>query len=314
MEGVIDHTMRSLLTSIGGIDRCTTEFLRITDHQLPRRVFIKICPELTQQGKTPNGTPVHLQLLGNNPEAMALNARKGALLGAPGIDINFGCPAKTVNNHGGGATLLKDPEQLFAITQAIREAVPAHIPVSAKIRLGYNDTSLALENAKAIEEAGANELTVHGRTKLQGYKPPADWQMIDAIKNTIAIPVIANGEIWTPEDYQLCREQSQCEDIMIGRGLLAQPSLANEIQHQAEALPWKAVTQLIITFLDSLSETCPERFRANLIKQWLVYLQRSYPEAVTFFQQIKRVKDSNSLYLALGTVNPEQRQPERQES
>lgn len=299
MEGVVDATMRAILTQIGGIDRCTTEFLRITDHKLPKRVFIKICPELLNNGQTDTGTPVYLQLLGSNSEAMAINAQKAAKLGAPGIDINFGCPAKTVNNHGGGATLLQDPQTLFDIVKAVRIAVPQHIPVTAKMRLGYRDKSLALENAQAIEEAGANELCVHGRTKLEGYQPPADWDTIKTLKEHTQIPVIANGEIWTAEDYHLCRERSGCDNIMIGRGLLATPGLARLIKRDKDALNWSEVKVIMTRFLDALCLTCPERYRANLIKQWLVYLQRSYPEAVVFFETIKRMKTSDEVYLAI---------------
>ena len=97
MEGVIDHTMRDLFTRQGGVDRCVTEFVRINNSLLPPRVFYRMCPELRSGGKTPSGTPVHVQLLGGQPEPMADNAARAVELGAPGIDINFGCPAKTVN-------------------------------------------------------------------------------------------------------------------------------------------------------------------------------------------------------------------------
>ncbi|MCB0363705.1 MAG: tRNA-dihydrouridine synthase, partial [Bdellovibrionales bacterium] len=116
MEGVIDSVMRDLLTSIGGIDQCTTEFIRVTDRELPDHVFYRYCPELKSGGKTPGGIPVFLQLLGSRPEEMAINAQKAVALGAIGIDLNFGCPAKTVNRHDGGASLLKDPQRLFDVT------------------------------------------------------------------------------------------------------------------------------------------------------------------------------------------------------
>src|SRR5690554_1666418 len=105
---------------------------------------------------------------------MADNAARAAELGAPAIDINFGCPAKTVNRHGGGAVLLDEPEQVYQVVAAVRRAVPAQIPVSAKMRLGNLDGELARDNARGIEAAGAAWLTVHGRTKSQGYRPPAD--------------------------------------------------------------------------------------------------------------------------------------------
>lgn len=171
MEGVVDHLMRDLLTAQGGFDLCVTEFLRVVDQLYPERSFFKICPELANGAKTPSGVPVRIQLLGQSPEWLAENAARAVALGSPGIDLNFGCPAKTVNRNKGGSVLLKEPETLYAIIREVRQAVPVYQPVTAKIRLGYDDTSLMLENARAIEAAGATELAVHARTKRDGYRP-----------------------------------------------------------------------------------------------------------------------------------------------
>jgi len=123
MEGVTDHAMRELLTDIGGYDRCVTEFLRVTDHLYPDRVFLKNCPELAEGGTTKAGTPVFVQLLGSNPDALAANAVRAATLGARGVDLNFGCPAKTVNRHGGGSALLRTPELVAEIVERVRQEV-----------------------------------------------------------------------------------------------------------------------------------------------------------------------------------------------
>ena len=164
MEGLLDFVLRDILTRVGGIDRCVSEFIRITDQLLPERVFQRIVPELHHGGRTPAGVPVRAQLLGSDPQCMAENAARLATLGPHGIDLNFGCPAKVVNRHGGGALLLETPETVGAIVRAVRRAVPLDMPVSAKMRLGYLDDSLAVENAIAICESGADELVVHGRT------------------------------------------------------------------------------------------------------------------------------------------------------
>ncbi|MCH8537995.1 MAG: tRNA-dihydrouridine synthase, partial [Alkalimonas sp.] len=182
MEGVVDHLMRDMLTRIGGFDLCITEFVRVVDQRLPRRVFRRICPELEQQGKTDAGVPVRVQLLGQEPHWLAENAVRAVEMGSPGIDLNFGCPAKTVNKSRGGAVLLKETERLYQIVKAVRTAVPLDQPVSVKIRLGYDDTALTLDNASAIAEAGADMLTVHARTKTDGYKPPAYWPWIAKIR------------------------------------------------------------------------------------------------------------------------------------
>ena len=170
MEGVIDHTMRELLTSLGGVDRCVTEFIRVTERLLPPRVFYRLCPELARGGRTASGVPVYVQLLGGRAAVMAENAARAAELGAPGIDLNFGCPAKTVNRSDGGAILLREPRRVHDITAAVRAAVPDHIPVTVKTRLGYEDSALFADIAMGIESAGATELTVHARTKRDGYR------------------------------------------------------------------------------------------------------------------------------------------------
>ena len=236
MQGVVDHSMRDMLTRIGGYDRCVTEFVRVTHTHLPEKVFFRYCPELKQDGKTLAGTPVYIQFLGGNPSWMADNAATAARLGARGIDLNFGCPAKTVNRHDGGSVLLKEPGRVADIVRAVRDAVDPAVPVTAKIRLGFKDTSLLSDIAGGIEEAGANELCIHARTRDDGYKPPAYWQHIDAVRQQLTIPVIANGEIWTPQDALQATLESGCPDLMLGRGALACPDLARAIkqQHQGQ--------------------------------------------------------------------------------
>ena len=230
MEGLLDHPLREVLTAVGGIDRCVSEFIRITDMLLPDRVFTRIVPELLQGGRTRAGVPVRPQLLGADPACLADNAAAIAALGADGIDLNFGCPAKVVNRHGGGASLLQDPALLGRIVEAVRRAVPAALPVSAKMRLGYADASRALECAQALADGGASELVVHARTKADGYRPPAYWERVPAIRAAVAIPVIANGEIWTPDDAERCRRISGCDGLMLGRGMVVDPGLALAIR------------------------------------------------------------------------------------
>ena len=132
MEGLADAVMRDVLTRLGGIDLCVAEFVRVTHHLLSERVLLRTVPELANGGCTPAGVPVRLQLLGSDPVCLAENAAQAAELGAPGIDLNFGCPAPTVNRHGGGAVLLAEPERIHAIVAAARRAVPEGVPVTVK--------------------------------------------------------------------------------------------------------------------------------------------------------------------------------------
>ncbi|MFL0796960.1 MAG: tRNA-dihydrouridine synthase [Cellvibrionaceae bacterium] len=304
MEGVIDHHTRALLTGLGGIDVCVTEFVRVTHTRLPEKVFKKIAPELIGNSCTPSGTPVHVQLLGSHPPAMAYNAAKAAKMGAKTIDLNFGCPAKTVNNHGGGACLLQNPQNLFDIISAVREAVPQATPVTAKVRLGFNDKSLYLENAQAAAEAGVAELAVHARSKSDGYRPPAYWEYIAHIREALDIPVIANGEIWSLDDYWRCREVSGCEHVMLGRGLMATPDLPLQIKaaiagERYQPKSWQEILPTVEKFYFETRDKFPKKFLGNKLKQWLVYLSRSYTEAEQLFESIKKTRDSAIIESAL---------------
>ncbi|WP_419831590.1 tRNA-dihydrouridine synthase [Endozoicomonas atrinae] len=295
MEGVMDHDMRDLLTGINTFDLCVTEFVRVTDTLLPNRVFYRTCPELLQGAKTSNGTPVRLQLLGSNPEYMALNAQRAVKLGSPGVDINFGCPSKTVNKNRGGAILLREPDQLFSIVKAVRDAVPAELPVTAKIRLGYEDKSLFLENARAVEQAGASELAVHARTKAEGYRPPAHWEYIGKIRENLEIPVIANGEIWNHEDARHCMEASGCSDLMIGRPSLVTPNITTMIRESVSPLSWHSVLQLILQLSDRDRKNGKWQYHPSRLKQWLNYLRKAYPEAQNLFERIRSLRDADAI-------------------
>ena len=300
MEGVVDHHVRALLTAIGGIDVCVTEFVRITEGQLlPERVFKRLCPELDHHCKTSFGTPVRVQLLGGHPESLAINAAKVAAMGASAVDLNFGCPAKMVNKNDGGASLLRQPDRVYEIVKAVRDAVPASTPISAKIRLGFEDRSRYLDNALAVSEAGATELAVHARSKADGYKPPAYWEYLADIREAIDIPVIANGEIWSPEDWQRCKIISGCEDFMIGRGLLARPDLALAIKAHANnidhtPLSWSKMLEHLYRYHQITAAIYPKKHLGNRIKQWLVYLRVYYPEAALMFEAIRRERTAQA--------------------
>ncbi|USG61324.1 tRNA-dihydrouridine synthase [Sneathiella marina] len=297
MEGVVDVYMRELLTGIGGFDLCVSEFVRVSQHLFPAAVFYRNCPELLTGGKTSSGVPVHVQIMGGEPSVMAENAAYVAELGAPGIDINFGCPAKTVNRHDAGATLLQWPDRLNEIVSAVRRAVPASIPVSAKMRLGFSEKSLALENALAIECAGASKLTVHARTKLEGYRAPAHWEYLQPLAEKLEIPVVANGEIWTKDDYSQCLALSGCAHVMVGRGVIARPSLGLEISTEGEQFfqlglfDWPKILNLIIDYYNLTKSMENENRQMGRLKQWIKLLGRTYGQSSVLFDQIRRFED-----------------------
>lgn len=295
MEGLTDPVMRDVLTSTGSFDWCVTEFIRVTDSLLPDHVYYNYCPELKNEGKTASGTPVHVQFLGNNPSRLAQNAVRAVELGAPAIDLNFGCPAKTVNKHRGGSVLLDEPETIHEIVKAVRDAVPCHIPVSAKIRLGYLDENHTLENAHAIEDAGANWLTVHARTKADGYTPPAYWEKIKPIRDALKINIIANGEIWNNQHAKRCQEQSGCDDLMLGRGAVTTPDLTLCIRENSDTalISWQELVDLQIRFLNGHCKK--ELNMVGRYKQWLGMMTKAYPQAKEVWNEVKRIKSLDEI-------------------
>jgi tRNA-dihydrouridine synthase C len=290
MEGLLDHSLRDVLTRVGGIDRCVSEFIRVTDQLLPERVFTRIVPELLNGGRTAAGTPVRGQLLGGDPACMADNAARLASLGPTGIDLNFGCPAAIVNRNRGGAVLLDEPDLVHRIVAEVRRAVPAGLAVSAKMRLGNRDEDRMLDCARAIADAGADELVVHARTKAHGYRPPAYWDRIAAIRAAVPIAVVANGEVWTVDDARRCLAQSGCDALMLGRGIVADPGLALALRGAA-APTWAELLPLVEHFWQRIAGHVVPRHRAGRLKQWLNLLRRRHPEAQAAFDAVRTVSD-----------------------
>lgn len=293
MEGLLDFTLRDILTRVGGIDRCVSEFIRVSGTLLPDRAFIRIVPELLNGGRTRAGVPVRAQLMGSDEVCLAENAARLAALGPDGIDLNFGCPAKLVNRHGGGAALLDEPETIARLVGAVRRAVPEPMVVSAKMRLGVNCDTRAIECALAMAGNGASEIVVHARTKAHGYRPPAYWERIDDIRRAVKIPVVANGEIWTPDDAARCKEISGCDALMIGRGMVSDPGLALAIRWPDRApLTWQQLLPFMQQFWELIRVKIEPRSRAGRLKQWLNYLRRRYPEAQEAYATVRTMTDA----------------------
>ena len=298
MEGLADNLLRGVLTDIGGYDWGICEFVRVSNSLLPVKTYQRICPELLNDGKTLAGTPMRVQLLGSDPHFMAENAARLVTLNPAGVDINFGCPAPTVNRHRGGAALLGEPELLNAIVSAVRAVVPATIPFTAKMRLGINDTSRAVECAQALEAGGIDELIVHGRTKVDGYRPPARWEWIDTVRSAIGIPLIANGEVWTVEDFRNCQAATGCQDIMIGRGAIADPLLARRVRGD-QVGGWDQVLPGVAAYWLGVRQKVVPGHAGGRIKQWLALLRRNYPEAGVLYDLLRTIKEASDIDTAL---------------
>jgi len=280
MDGVTDAPMRAVQGETGAFTFTVSEFLRVSQEIPPKKLFYREIPELCHGGLTPTGLPVQVQLLGGDAGRMAEAAFIAYEAGAKAIDINFGCPAPTVNRHDGGAALLKHPKRIREIVSAMRAAVPPAIPVSAKLRLGWDSIDSIYANAEMAAEGGATWLTIHGRTRLAGYAPPAHWEPIGVVRERLRLPVVANGDIWTIEDFRRCREITGCRHFMIGRGALANPRLAAQIACElgiettappadpSTPFAWVPQLQRLVVFTEFFADTVPLH-TVRRMKQWL---------------------------------------------
>ncbi|MGN6736826.1 tRNA dihydrouridine synthase [Neisseria sp. P0022.S007] len=301
MQGLVDDVMRDLLTRIGGFDECVSEFVRITHTVHSRATWLKYVPEIAHANRTPAGTPCTVQLLGSDAENMAVNALEAVRFGADKIDLNFGCPAPTVNKHKGGAVLLKEPDLIYHIVRTLRQRLPQHIPLTAKMRLGYEDKSLALECASAIENGGACALTVHARTKVEGYEPPAHWEWVRKIRDAVSIPVTANGDVFSLQDYLDIKTVSGCDSVMLGRGAVIRPDLARQIKQYENGETVKdtdfaEVSSWIVQFFDlCLTKEANNKYPVARLKQWLGMMKKEFEQAQVLFDRIRAVKEADEV-------------------
>ncbi|VEH86577.1 trna-dihydrouridine synthase c [Neisseria animaloris] len=301
MQGLVDDVMRDLLTRIGGFDECVSEFVRITHTVHSRQTWLKHVPEIAGNNRTPAGVPCTVQLLGSDAENMAVNALEAVRFGADKIDLNFGCPAPTVNKHKGGAVLLKEPELIHHIVRTLRRSLPDHIPLTGKMRLGFEDKTLALECASAIAEGGACGLTVHARTKVEGYEPPAHWEWVCKIRESVHIPVTANGDVFTLQDYLDIKEVSGCNSVMLGRGAVMRPDLARQIKQfeRGESITeadFGEISGWINLFFDlCLAKEANNKYPVARLKQWLGMMKKVYPQAQELFERIRTLKEAHEV-------------------
>ncbi len=318
MQGLTDAPMRAVCAEGGAFTFAVSEFLRISSEVPPARVFYRQVPELHCHARTPNGLPVQVQLLGGHAGRMAQAAWTAFQAGAQAVDINFGCPAPTVNRHDGGAVLLNHPCRIREIVRAVRDALPPHIPVSAKMRLGWDTPDAVLENADMAAEGGASWVTIHGRTRVQGYAPPAYWHPIGQVRARLSIPVVANGDIWTLADFQRCREETGCTHFMLGRGALADPRLPRQIAcalgiapprsaaSHADTQPdapfdWTASLQSLAAWTERIEGGTGPVLVCRL-KQWLKIASRH--GGFTGFDLIKRAQSAEELFALLSPPCP----------
>ncbi|MBX9579697.1 MAG: tRNA-dihydrouridine synthase family protein [Gemmataceae bacterium] len=312
MEGVTDAPMRAVMGESGAFTSAVSEFLRVSHSVLSPAVVRRHVPELLAGGRTPTGLPVQVQLLGGDPGRVAASAAVTHAAGAAAIDLNFGCPAPTVNRHDGGATLLKHPHRIRAIVAAVRAALPCSVPVSAKLRLGWDSVGPVDENAAMAAEGGASWITIHARTRTQGYAPPVYWDRIGRVRERLGIPVVANGDIRTLDDFRRCRDETGCRHFMIGRGALADPRLPRRVAAALGLMPpdpdagrpidWPAELRRLADRMSAAVAGRPDRV-VHRLKQWLSLAARFGTFAG--FDAVKRAATVGELFAGLVGRPPE---------
>lgn len=268
MEGVGDRCFRKAMASVGGFDEAVTDFLRV-----PSNAHVKSLARAYQSDEMAP-IPIAAQLMGSDPDLMADMAKEIEARGAPRIDLNCGCPSNTVTGRGAGSSLLRDPSLLHENAKAIVNAVS--VPVTLKMRSGYEDTSLFKENLLAAQESGVSYLTLHPRTKVEGYGPPANWDLIAEAKSILKIPIVGNGDILNTSDALKMLRHTNCDALMIGRGSVINPFVFHQIRsHFAGKIyraEWKSLSRYIEVYVEQLIPDVPERTKVNKMKQMMSFL------------------------------------------
>lgn len=289
MEGVGDVCFRKAMASVGGFDEGVTEFLRV-----PSNAHVK---SLARRYNADELSPIPLaaQLMGSDPNLMAEMAVEIESRGAPRIDLNCGCPSNTVTGKGAGSSLLKDPSLLHTIAKAIVKAVS--IPVTVKMRSGYGDTSRFKENLLAAQESGIRYITLHPRTKVDGYGPPARWDLIAEAKSTLSIPLVGNGDILNVADAVKMLKVTGCDALMIGRGSIINPFIFHEIRSHFAGVPLnsdsEALMRYLNTYLNEIPVEMPEKTKVSKMKQLFSFLFRATPERLAKKEEILRLSASD---------------------
>jgi tRNA-dihydrouridine synthase C len=263
MEGVGDRSFRKAMASIGGFDEAVRDFLRV-----PRQAHV---PSVVRDYEADELAPIPLaaQVMGSDPDLMALVAQALGAKKAPRIDVNCGCPSNTVTGKGAGSSLLKDPNFLYEVAHSVVKAVS--LPVTIKMRSGFDDISLFKENLFAAQESGVCYITLHPRTKVDGYVPPARWDLIAEAKSLLKIPVVGNGDILNVTDALNMLQATRCDGLMIGRGSIMNPFIFHQIRSHfsgvAYQIKWSDLVSYFDVYMSNISSDASMKLRVNKLKQ-----------------------------------------------
>ena len=250
--------------------------------------------------------PVSMQIFGSNPEAIALGAKVVADAGADIVDINMGCPVKKVVSSGDGSAWMKTPDWAARVAEAAVKAVD--VPVTVKMRIGWDDDHInVVDFAKRIESTGVAAVAVHGRTREQMYMGRADWSYIKAVKDSLSIPVIGNGDVWTPEDALRMMQETGCDAVMIGRGAQGNPWIFERTNHYlrtGELRPEPTYLERLDMLLKHFELLCRYKGAAlgvREIRTHAGWYMRGMPEAAYWRNRVNTIHTVESFKKELST-------------
>ncbi|MGH9947729.1 MAG: tRNA dihydrouridine synthase DusB [Pyrinomonadaceae bacterium] len=293
MAGVTDYTFRRLIKRRGGVGLVVSEFISVEG-------LTRGNPKSKRQMLfDEEERPFAVQIFGGRPERMAMGAEMAEEVGADILDVNCGCPAPKVVRNGGGSGLLREPDRLIEILKEIKKTIS--IPLTLKLRTGYSDSNInVVEVAKMAEQCGVEHIQVHGRTREQGYKGLANWEIIKQVKDAVSVPVSGNGDI-TSIEYGMQRwRETGVDGILIGRGAMQNPWIFRQFQdvlagntpYQPDLSEKKAV---LLEFFEMCLEEMPELPALGKMKQLAGQFTKGLVGGAQFRQTLYHSHSSNEI-------------------
>jgi nifR3 family TIM-barrel protein len=300
MAGVTDYSFRRVAKHCGGIGLTVSEFISVEG-------LTRNNPKAKRQMRFwEEERPFAVQIFGGQFERMALAAEMAQEVGADILDINCGCPAPKVVKNGGGSGLLRDLPRLETILKEVKKAIT--IPLTLKLRAGFTDATInCIEVAKMAEQCGVEHIQLHGRTKEQGYKGLANWDLVGEMKKAVSIPVSGSGDVITIEDALKKWRETGCDGILIGRGAMQNPWIFRQIEDVlANRVPFEPTLQdkqtVLLEYFELLREDMPELPAIGKMKQLAGQFTKGLVGGAQFRQTlyhshtVEEVMDNISIY------------------